>query len=314
MLTDKEFRENEPPLTYDNTMRTIFRSCPRKLYWFLRGLDYVSIPPYFTFGKAWQVVLDNWYNPQVETGMSPDQIYTHGEAALEKGREVWEKDGAIGNGINTWENFKALFSYYMATYPFEPFKVIGMEQGWEWPLEGTPYFLGGSLDGYIEWEPYGLLLLENKTAGVYLGDQYIRQYSFSSQITQYIWYLTQLHGEEVFGCLVNMACKRIPKKKVPENLFARDLQKRSPFQLEEFEQDILLVIKDVEREWDRWIWPKTEDIINCVGGIGKASCLFQNLCLAEAKPWELDPFAYEGIGIREGPWEPWKRSRKEEGK
>ena len=167
---------------------------------------------------------------------------------------------------------------------------------------------GGSLDAYLEWPGYGLLVLENKTTGSYLTDNYIDSWSFSSQVTQYIWYLTQLQGKEIFGCLMNMACKRIPKKKTPDALFARDLQKRSPFQLEEFEEEVFAQIKDIEKEWNRWLWPRTRNHVECAGGIGKSPCLFRPLCKAQTKPWDLeDPTSFEGIVWREGPWEPWKR-------
>lgn len=311
-LTDKEMREADPPSTFDNTLLTTWASCPRKFYWFWRGLDYAFVPPYFVFGRVWQIVLDAWYSKQTSPEMSPSEIYSWGLEALEVGRAAWDEDGVEGAGVNTWENLELLFKYYIGTYPTEPFKVIGTEAGWEWPLVGTPYFLGGSLDGYLEWPGLGLLVLENKTSGVYLSDNYIDGWSFSSQISQYIWYLTQLHAEEVFGCYMNMACKRIPKKKEPEDLFARDLQKRSPFQLEEFVDEVILQIKDIEREWDRWIWSKARNQIECVGGIGKSPCLFRPLCKAQAKPGELeDPTSFEGITWREGPWAPWKRSGKD---
>lgn len=304
---DKSMREEGPPLTFDNTMRGTFRSCPRKFYWFWRGLDYATTPPYFTFGRAWQAILDKWYTPQVTQSMSPTEIYAKMEDALEAGRQVWAEDGAIGSGVNTIENLEELFKHYVGTYPVEPFVVVGAEKGWEWPIAGTPYFLGGSLDDYVQWQPYGYLIMENKTSGVYLNDQYIRGWSFAQQVSQYIWYLTQLKGDEVFGCLMNMACKRIPKKKTPDALFARNLETRDPFELEEFIESTLLDIKDIEREWERWKWQKTVNQIECVGGIGKSPCLFQGLCQAKAKPWELDPLAYAGIKWREEKWEPWLR-------
>ena len=309
MKTDKELRSGGPPSTYDWTMRSTFRSCPRKLYFFLRGLDYANTPPYFTFGKAWQATLDQWYDPQVGEDWLPDSIVQHYLRALEGGRKVWAEDGVEGFTPNDCATMELLFQHYVSTYPLEPFKVIGTEKGWEWPFRDTPYYLGGSLDGYIEWSPYGVLVMENKTTGLYLGDQFLKQWNFSGQVTQYTWYLVQLMGEEIFGCLMNMASKRIPKTKAPTNLFARDLQKRSPFQLEEFEQGVLLDIQDIEREWDRWAWPKTLNPIECVGGIGRAPCLFQPLCLTEAHPWELDPstWAREGITSRDGDWCPWKR-------
>lgn len=305
---DKTMRESDPPTTFDWTLRSTFRACPRKFYWFNRGADYISIPAYFTAGRVWQIMLDTWYTPQVVKGMSSQAIVEKMQHAIGVGRSVWEEEGTLGFKDNTMENMEELFKHYVGTYPIEPFRVIGSEKGWEWPITGTPYMLGGSLDAYVEWEPYGYLVMENKTSGVYLTDQYIAQYNFSGQVTQYTWFLTQLKGEEVFGCLVNMACKRIPKRKTPDNLFARDLQKRDEFELDEFLEGMLLDIADIEREWERWIWPKTTNALQCTGGIGLAPCLFKNICLQKIKPWDIDPLAYEGIKWREEEWKPWARN------
>lgn len=306
MLTDRQLREGGPPDTYDNTILSMFPSCPRKLYWFLRGADYHSIPVYFTFGKAWQVFLVEWYSKSLK-GLSPEEIYHHGEAAKKAGQIEWQKDSPIEATSNTLDNFNLLANWYMIEYPSEHWEPLNMEIGFAWPIEGTPWFLAGSMDGTINWPPYGKLILENKTTGMYLSDSFVRQYTFSPQITQYIWGLTKYEGEEIFGCLMNIASKRVPKKKPASGLFTRTLERRSAYQLEEYERDSRLVIEDIHREWDRWTWPKGRDPLNCAGGIGKSPCLFQGLCLSEAPPEDINPLDFPEIADRQGPWEPWKR-------
>jgi hypothetical protein len=282
--------------------------CRRKFYWFYRGLDYAHTPAYFTFGKAWEVALDTWYSPQVDATWSPEQIDAHKERALLAAKAKWDEDGTIGSRNDTWENLEKLFGLYVETYPTDPFKVIGMEKGWEFPLQGTPYWLAGSLDGYADWQPYGGLIVENKTFGGYMNDQYIRQWNFSGQVTNYIWFGTQIRGDELFGCLMNMGSKKIPVKKEPDNLFARDLQKRTPFELEEFIEGILQTFEEFKLEWERWTWKKTGNQVQCVGGMGRSACLFQPLCSLDCKPGEVpDPTSFEGITWRKEKWEPWKR-------
>ena len=311
MLTDKKLREGGPPQTYDWTIRSNFRSCSRKLYWVLRGADYASIPAYFTFGKAWQVLMDHWYKPQVERGWSADQIRAHIQRAINAARLVWDSDACVEFGVNTWDNLLLLFKWYRAWYPIEQWKVIGMEQGWEYPLAGTKYLLGGSLDGYLDWSPHGIALLENKALGVYLSDRICAQFAHSGQITQYVWYLTKLIGKPVFCALVNLASKRIAKTKgTSENQFMRSPEMRSEWQLEQFEEEVLVDISDVEREWGRWKWPRTTNEVECVGGPNRSPCLFRALCLAEINFWDVQPLEYEGIISRDGPWEPWKRGGK----
>lgn len=306
MLSDKEMREQGPPSTYDWTM--LSNPCWRKFYWFWRGLDYASTPAYFIFGQVWQIMLDHWYSPQVTIDWSPDQIKEHVERAIEAGRTAWTESGCLGYKNDTMENAEALFRLYTDAYTIEPYRVIGVEKGWVWPLTGTPHMLGGSLDTYIEWDYLGYLIQENKTSGVYLGDNYIGQWKHSGQVSIYIWYLTQLKGEEVHGALMNMACKRIPKTKASDGQFARDLQTRSSFQLDQFiEEQVLLKIQDFEREWDRWVWPRTGYQVDCAGGIGKAPCLYRPLCLLEAPLEDIDPTRYEGYSWRPEQWAPWER-------
>lgn len=304
---DKAMREAGPPTTYDWTLLSQFVGCARKFYWFYRGLDYVSIPAYFTFGKAWQATLDAWYTNQTVDGMSPTEIFTKGEEALESGRRVWLEDNPVQNPPNDWATHQELFKYYIGNFPVEPFKVIGAEKGWIWPLAGTPYSLGGSLDDYILWEPFGFCVMENKTTGTYLTDQYIEGWSFSNQVTGYIWFLTQFKGEEIFGCLMNMATKRIPKKKTPEHLFGRNLEKRDEFDFEKYEEKVRIIIADIEREWDRWVWPTSANQIECVGGIGKSPCLFKALCKTKLDIQDIQPLGYRGLKWREEEWKPWER-------
>lgn len=308
-MTNEELRAQGPPEVVDNTMRSVVRDCWRKGYWFFRGADYATTPAYFIFGQAWQLMLVEWYNHQDEMKERRDPAFREEvlNSCLQVGTKHWEESGTIGVRNDTLDNLHLLFRHYVANFPHDPFKVIGSESGWEWPIKGTPYSLGGSLDQYIEWKPYGTLVMENKTTGTYLTDSYIEQWSFSNQVSQYIWYLTQLKGKEVFGCLMNLATKNIPKKKAPDNLFARNLERRSLFQLEKFIEEILLDIKDIEREWDRWVWPKASNPINCAGGIGRSPCLFRPLCKVDADPWNIDPTQFEGIVWREEKWEPWKR-------
>lgn len=296
-MTDAELRAQSPPDTLDNTLRCTFDSCRRKFYWFLRGCDYRFTPAYFVFGRVWQIILDTWYDPKIGGDV---------EVAIAAGQAEWDKEMVEGKGLDTWPNLEKLFRLYAETFPVEPWTVVKMESGWEWPILGTNFFLAGSLDGYIEFRPYGMLALEDKTSGVYLSDTFINQWKFSQQVTQYIWYLTQLLGEEVFGCLMNLACKRIHGGQTPQ--FARNLETRSEYELEKFVEDCLQSFSDIALEWERWTWTKTCNHIECAGGIGKSPCLYQGLCLSELPIGEIDPFqGFEGIIHRDGPWEPWKR-------
>lgn len=304
-----------PPREFDNTMLTSADECMRRLLLFWSGLEAVEEPAYFAFGRIWQDTLAVWYTTSGDTA-------TRLAAGLSFIDQAWADSGARADGVNNPDNLRYLLLFYAIEYGKEPWEVLAlkgrMELGFSFPLSGTPWSLTGALDGYINWPPYGLLLLENKTAGLYLNDQYMSQWGFSPQVTQYLWGLTQLLGEAPFGALMNCASKRISDKAkaefkksgaVPENIFMRNLEKRSAFKLKEFETHTRLLIEDIVREWERKVWPKTKNHQLCVGGIGKSPCPFRRLCLADSEPWEMDEASLlmSDLKWRDGPWEPWKR-------
>ena len=309
------FKELAPPKEFDNTMLTTAGGCMREFILFYAGLEQKEEPSYFAFGRVWQETLEVWYTT------SGDVVERLG-AALSYIDKAWSDAGVVESGVNTAENLRFLITFYAVEYENEAWEVLAlkgkMELGFSFPLEGTEWNLTGALDGYIKWKPYGMLLLENKTAGIYLSDQYMSQWGFSSQVTQYYWGLTQLLGEPPFGALLNCAGKRISDKAkgefkksgiIPDGVFMRNLEKRSEFKVREFEQHTRVGIENIMREWDRGLWPKTKDALRCVGGIGKSPCPFRRLCLADADPWELEEgsLLMGDLKWRRGVWEPWKR-------
>ena len=321
MITDAQMKEAGPPTRFDNTMFANFESCRRSFYWFWRGLTYKSIPPYFTFGNAFQKGLEAWY-------LTPGPIEDRLAAAFTAAERRWTEDSPIERPGDTLMNLKWLLTFYSIEYSSEPWEILSsgkeIELGFEFPLRGTEFYLTGALDGYITWEPYGQLVLEDKTTGSWLSDSYLNQWKHSGQVTQYLWGLTQVLPEEPFGVLMNIVCKRLTQKAItefkstgisPDNLFARSLEKRSAFELEEFELGALELIQEIRAEWDTWNWRKTKNQLNCSGGMGKSTCPYRRLCLAQAYPWELGESDQALLGNdlawRDGPWEPWLRGKEE---
>ena len=313
MFTDTELRSAPFPDTFDNTMRVMAATCPRKFYWFLRGYDYSETPAYFTWGKAWHEILRIWYSSTEDHDGDPNspEFWNTVAKAVAAGQEMWDSEGGIDYRLNNRAALLAIFKAYVEQYPREPWKMVaeGDERGWVWPVEGTPYYLAGSIDLYVEWPGYGFMPLENKSAGGYLSDSYVQQWDFSTQVSGYTWYATQLHGEDCFGTLVNMATKNIPGPRANWTTarFQRSLQRRSPFQLEEYIEDFLWDIENLQRCWDQWRWPKTSDVVNCAGGTGKAPCLFRPLCNLDQHFTQTDPLMFRGISLREEEWKPWER-------
>jgi len=311
-MLDSELKQSKFPLIWDATLLSMIWSCPRAFYWFMRRVDYAgeAKPPYFTWGASFQEILSAWYSLPEEQRL--DNVEQAKEIALDAGLQMWDKEGIDKPPSDTRDGLIRIFSDYIEFYPTEPWHIVkgGAELGWMYPLRETPYYLAGSLDGYVNWPGYGILILENKTSGRYLSDNYISQWAFSPQITNYIWYLTQLRQKEAFGCLVNMICKIVPGAKANWSTprFTRSLETRSKVALQEFENQVLYTIQQAEDFWNDWYFPKTLNHVNCAGGPGTAPCKMKRICLLDEPFTELDPPAmYSYLKYRDTEWKPWER-------
>jgi len=320
ILSENELRNKGLPRIFDNTLRTTFRQCQRKFYWWkIRGVDYLIRPAYFTWGTAWHEIKGAWYMSEgIKAEPYSPEWKESAMAALAIGLNTWDNSGATDNKFDTRNNLIELWRAYLKQHPNESWSIVkgGAELGWLWPLplrggQASSYFLGGSMDGYIYWEDFGYLCLEEKTTAMWLSDFWILQWAFSSQITGYIWYLTQLLGTEgTYGALIKMATKQIPKKGFvgKTSQFETKMETRSDDALKEFENDWRRDIESIEISWDRWHFPKTTDTINCTGGIGKSPCPYKGLCLSGVPKGLIDPLAFPNLTYRKEHWEPWARS------
>lgn len=309
-MTDEELKIQGPPKILDNTMRTEYRSCPRRFYYFRRGYTYAGNPIYFTSGTTWHLFQEQWHlNSDLE---HPLRV----QKAIMSAHDFYQEN--IGNTNNSfeipkndsWENLEQLMNMYIVNYPREPWRMVSGETGWLWPIDpsrGLSY--GGSLDGYIEWPGFGTLAIENKTVGMYIGDNYLNQWAFAPQVTGIIWGLSEFLGGEVFGCLMNLTSKIIsgPRSKRSTPQFTRRLERRSEARLSEFKSEIIRDFDLLEMEWESWVWPMTVNPIECAGGIGRKPCLFKDLCMLPIHFTEIVPEEFSHIKLRTEEWLPWER-------
>lgn len=293
----------EFPTVFDNSMRSMGRECPRKLYFFLSGFEPKVGKAYFVWGSAWHKMMDTWYK---STDTSDKRIIE----AIAEGVAYFDDNIQEESVDNTRNGLITAFRYYVERYETDPFKLIegASEQGFQWPLVGTDYFYAGSMDGYIEWQPYGFLVLEHKTTSEYLSDSFIGQWEFSPQVTGYHWYLSKIH-EDTYGVLVNMITKKTPtaKSNWTTPRVARTLIRKTEADLAEFERDVIEDIGYFKSCYETERWPKTTNPRNCSGGPGKSSCPFKQICLTQVDFRSVDISVYDHLQIRKEAWEPWKR-------
>lgn len=310
-MQDHELRRQEPPKIWDNTMRTTFRSCNRKFYYFLRRFTYSNdtMPVYFTFGRAYHQGMLTWH-----TSTIPDPMLRCA-AAVGKAIELWKNEAPTEKPpLDTLANLVRKIEGYANNWGISEdwtFVPGGAEAGWIWPLNST-YELAGAMDGYVNWPERGIFSLEHKTTGEYLIPRYREGFHSSTQITGYIWYLHQLMPKEnIFGAIVNMVTKNIKtptsKWRYPE--YDREHVRKLQWQLDEFEEDFTYDLAQFEKCWNDWHWPKTGQALynECSGGPGKSPCLFRRMCATPLPLAQLDPKRFIGITETAEPWEPWKR-------
>jgi hypothetical protein len=315
-MDDNTARSSAPPDTWDNSMRVCFKQCPRKFYFtYLRRLGYPpgETPVYFTFGRAFGEGMNVWYrhNATLPGTREHEERRLHAIASAVK---LWKDEGGMDKGVDSESNLIRVLTEYFDAYPREKWSYVqrGEELGWVWPLAGTPYMLGGSLDGYAEWPSYGLFFVEHKTTGGYLTDAYIKQWYFSSQVTQYSWFLHNFHGgsADVYGGLLNLVTKQAPgpRSKWTTPKQSRLLIKKSRFQLEEFEEQFRNDLTIFERHWESWYWPMEGPLFPtmCSGGPGLSKCPFMPICDSGIPYTEARPKAF-GLIEKTEKWEPWKR-------
>ena len=301
-MKDEELRSTIPD-TFDNTMLSTYSVCPRKLYWFLRGIRTTVDPAYFLFGRAWGRAQKAWHESQgTEAGPRERKNY-----AIDQARKLWEQEAPTELGDNTLSNFIEMIEIYTEIHEApEQWEIIASEIGFREELsEGL--FYAGALDAEISWEPYGILVKEDKTTGQYLSGNFMKQWDFATQVTGYQWGMEKILGKEIFGVLMNVASKR--KRKEAELRFARDLQKRSKEALDTWEKDTTLLCKKIQEEWrvHSWLPLGMRNQTNCSGGIGKSPCDYAILCKDERPFWRIDPLKFQGFK-EVSSWTPWERT------
>jgi len=311
-MKDSELRASGPPDTFDNTMLANYL-CPRQLYFFLRRIEPEVKLAYFTFGRAFGQGINQWHETQDSMMSQEEREFLSQEEAT----RIWQKENPREKNNDNFNNLTHMISSYCSLYSQpEAWKMISAEVGFRLPIPETEIYYAGSLDAYIEWPGYGLLLREDKTTASYITESFITQWSHASQVTGYIWALEQTLGEMPFGALMNIASKRPRKDEILR--FSRNLETRSKDQIDRFMTETISITDSIRGQWNKnsWFWPKLgeRNPMMCAGGIGRSPCTYRNICILDTEPWELDGHEYSLHGLVENPhpWEPWEREGKDD--
>lgn len=316
-MDDRELFAKGPPEAVDNTILSNWTTCRRRLYWFLRGLDYKSIPAYFVYGRCFGTAVNIWHGRNGE-----DPLERIAEA-VNAAQEIWQAEAPLEvNGNDTWEGFKEMFKQYCGHYgKTEPWSMAYRtgEKGFSLPLPSFPsVFYAGAMDAPILWKPYGMMVREDKTTGSWVNQGFMDQWDYSTQVTGYIWAGRSIVEGMSNRCYMNVAGKTPryegqgkAKRPAPELRFSRYLTERTEDQLERFVAETGRLAREIWQEWEKgsWNWDKTgmRNQINCTGGMGRSRCLYSSLCKLDLEPWEMEEHNFLDEFTWRGKWAPWER-------
>ena len=286
--------------TIDPTIGSMVDECMRKVYWRIkRGVTPLWEPDYFVSGRAWDAMMGEWEKTEDEQA-----CYAAAIRAMHKVYDTCNCENF--NERRTPENLTSLFSLYVTQAEQKHYNVIDSNVGFEMPYKD--FMLGGEIDRYLSWPPYGVVIDENKTTTVIPGksgwDNYASGFDlgrYANQLTHYFWAVCEI-SEDVWGTRVMVACLDIPKRASTERTQFQPLWKpRNKAQVEDYLQLCEKRMADIRRAEKLNVWPKGGQ--HCTGGWGFSQCEYRSLC---ELPIPLDQIEIPEERFLVGePWAPW---------
>lgn len=278
-------------LSYSNA--ATFRSCPKKYYWhYVMGLIPISRAPSLTLGGILHLAFDYFYK-----GLSDVEVYTLIADAF---TEEMSREEAADQETILLNKYIALGMWL--NYPYKnlkEFDSIASEEEFVIPLcDGVE--LVGKVDGRVS-QFNNWWVRELKTTGL-TTRQFIGRCEVSGQSTGYVYGLTK-KGFNIKGILYEYIKKpqlrkgeketaddfgrRIMKdyKDRPKFYFNRHLSYRTPVDLNNYEEDIVAVAKDMlEHIEANSFYRNTDSCWNY-----NTECEYSKICFAK----EPDPLTLE---------------------
>lgn len=298
---DKQSREYGWHNTIDPSIGGIVDECARKFYYrYIRGITPLKEPDYFVSGRAWDAARGAW-EANIE---DPKVAFQAATDAINRVYDTCNCDFFKDN--RTRENLIALLTRFVLSHGDPPYKTIGSNIGFKFPYKD--FYLGGELDQYMDWPPYGVVVGEEKTTTVIPGSKgwpsYENQFTlgrYSNQQVHYQWATLQV-SENLWGTRILVACLDIPKRASTERTLFQPIWKQV---VRQEMLDYLTLCEErhekILRCWDKWRWPKEGQ--HCTGPWGSFPCEYQLLCKLPVALHQLEiPSNLFKVGE---PWAPW---------
>lgn len=139
----------------------------------------------------------------------------------------------------TKEKALRLLGQYMAHYGRDPhWEVIFTETAFEVVDSNIDFKWGGKIDLVVRWNDK-LWIVDHKSTTVF-DKNWWYQFFPDMQTAGYAWAASHLHGEPIFGAIINMIqVNNNKKEKAPEELFQRKWFMYEPHHIEEWKKQAI---------------------------------------------------------------------------
>lgn len=302
---DQEIRDirKKSPNTWDPSMTHSVHECARLFYFtYIRNIGIAEEPDYFCSGRAWDAAMGAFDKE--------GNLRIRYEAAVKAIHSVYDKTSCNRfHPKRTRESLLQLLERYIVMFPTSQYEVLASNLPLSIPLSDD-LFLGGELDKYMEWPPYGLVIGETKTSLLHSGtknwDGYMAQFKlggYGHQITHYNYIVERTTGKKPWGTCVFTACLDIPARETTRrDLFSKIWVEHSEAKTQDWLDCIHLADAKAKWCWDNWTWPMQGQ--KCTGAWGTMPCAFRYICMLPAHLHELE--TVPSIYVPQGEWAPWK--------
>src|SRR3990167_870858 len=230
--------------------------CQRKYYWgYVQGIIPDVPAPALHFGQAIHAGLATWYDTQ----------------DVQQAVETFQKgmEGAPTDLLRTLSTGELILKGYAKQWPAEPFKILANEVEFaEQMWDGST--LIGRIDRVIEWDGR-ILVKETKTTSGGIGAYYFKQFSPNLQIDIECYAVMKRWGH-CEGALIDavQVCKT-------KEGYAREVQDRTPADMERFCQRYGRIVHDIEeaaKDGLRDVYLQNQMMCTYYG-----ECPYRKLCL-----------------------------------
>jgi hypothetical protein len=281
----------------DNYAIECYRNCPKYFYWrILRGLVKPGgVKRAADFGAAIHKALELYYSKGMKEESMADGIV--GFAEVFGPVENIEEDDK-----RTVQRGMEILGKYYERYKGEPFNVLATEVGGAFELDSWIYRT--RIDMAVEWQaPKGIYIFDHKTTSD-MGRLIAKP---SNQMSGYLYNASEMY-ENVLGLMVNVigvyktvkSKDRATGEMKERDIFARIPTQRTPPELEEWKEEVLHTLHQIEESVEKGKFPRHSPEY-C--GAYRGKCFYLDLCLSDQGTAERlieVAYAYE-------PWEAYEK-------